>query len=134
MQRGASSTQRWYLGKISRVIVTNEHVFGQELEHRKGLDRQTKIACSVLYWLCAGMARPILQELRKMSTSIKQDLNPLHSVLHTRAPTTTPPLLSLLPIIIPPFHRQTLETSPANHWQPIPNLPSPSPPYCIYVY
>ena len=30
--------------------------------------------------------------------SIKRDLNPLHSIRHTRAPNTTPPLLSLLPI------------------------------------
>ena len=56
--------------------------------------------CSMLYCrLRAGMARKI-EELRKISTSekkknqsIKQDLNPLHSVPHTRVPTTTPPLL-----------------------------------------
>ena len=47
----------------------------------------------------------------------------------------TPPLLSLRPITIFPlkFHRQTLETNPANHWQPISNPPSPSHPYRIAV-
>ena len=39
-----------------------------------------------------------------------------------------PPLLLLLPIIISPSsYRQTLETNPANHWQPISKSPSPSP-------
>ena len=33
MQRGASSTWRWYLGKVSRVIVMNEHVLGRELSY-----------------------------------------------------------------------------------------------------
>ena len=27
--------------------------------------------------------------------------------------------------LFPPYHRQTLETNPANHWQPIPNPPAP---------
>ena len=33
MQRGASSTRRWYLEKVSRVIIIimNEHVLGREL-------------------------------------------------------------------------------------------------------
>ena len=44
----------------------------------------------------------LLCEGADTQTSIKRDSNPLHSVPHTRAPTTTPPLLSLLPIII--FH------------------------------
>ena len=87
--------------------------------------------CSMLYWFRAGMARENLEKFRqvkkKKKQRIKRDLNPLHSVQHTRVPTTTPPLL---PIIISPYHRQTLETNPANHWQPIPNPPpSPSHPY-----
>ena len=54
---------------------------------------------------------------------IKWGLNPLHYIPHTRAPTTTPPLLSLLPLLYP-FHRQILETNPAS----VIGNPSPTPP------
>ena len=61
----------------------------------------------MLYWLRAGMALKNLEKFRqvkrKKKQSIKRDVNLLHSVPDTRAPTTTPPLLSLLPIIISPL-------------------------------
>ena len=59
------------------------------------------------HWI--SLCTDILQELEKFQQvkrkkiSIKRDLNPLHSVPHTRAPTTTPPLLSLLQSLFPPF-------------------------------
>ena len=34
MQREASFKWRWYLGKMSRVILTNEHVLGRELLYK----------------------------------------------------------------------------------------------------
>ena len=43
---------------------------------------------------------PTKNSKKYQSTFIKRDLNPLLSAQHTRTPITTPPLLSLLPIII----------------------------------
>ena len=85
----------------------------------------------MLYWLCAGMAPPILRELRKISTkkskhkarfepatfcSTRKTPNHYTAVVVTAANHYPPP----------PFHRQILETNPANHWQPIPK-PQPLP-------
>ena len=68
-------------------------------------------------------------KLKKNSTGKKKtkcisDLNPLHSVLHTRAQAMYHhcrcwPLLFYL------FYRQTLETNPANIRNPTPDLPAP---------
>ena len=50
------------------------------------------------------------------------------TIPHARAPTTTPPLLSLLPIIIPPLSfRQTLETNALTIGNLSPNPLAPPP-------
>ena len=69
------------------------------------------------------------QEVKKRNQSIKRDLNiRFHTQelqpLHHHCYRCCQPLFY-------PFHRQTLETNPANHWKPIPKLPSPSHPYHV---
>ena len=107
------------------------------------------IMCSMLYWLRAGMAQLILQELRKnvdkwikkLKHKARFEPTPFCST-HCRSPKVG------VASLFPRFHRQTLETNAANnHWQspetitlltignPSPNTPQPLPSilysYCI---
>ena len=87
--------------------------------------------CSMLYWLHAGMAHENLEEFRqvkkKKKTKYKARFEPATFCSTHKSPNHyTTAVAAAANHYSPPYHRQILETNPANHWQPIPNpLPSP---------
>ena len=75
------------------------------------------------------------REKKKKSQSVRQDLNPLHSVPYIRAPALSHNRCCCWQLLFQPFYRQTpciqpspSHTNPANHSQSSPRPPSPSNP------